>query len=253
MGSKHVVVVQDLASRYPAAKLVKSTKADAVLPVLEGIYDTYGNPCTQLSDNGPPFNGQKMADMAKRRDVALETIPPTHPNGNPVETFMKPLGKAMKIGHFNKVPEEESLNTALKTYRQTPHPSTGMPPGTMLSRDGVRNGLPRKAALEEDVMEARRKDIVTKEKSEERVNASKFRKSSNFKVGEKVLVKNFRKTKKFDPTFIPDPYEIVEVNDKAKKLILKFEDGSKIIRHPDKVKPHLKMEASDTTDTEREL
>ena len=217
--SKHVVVVQDLASRYPAAKLVKSTKADAVLPVLEGIYDTYGNPHTQLSDNGPPFNGQKMADMAKRRDVALETIPPTHPNGNPVETFMKPLGKAMKIGNFNKVPEEETLNAAIKTYRQTPHPSTGMPPGNMLFRDGVRDGLPRKVALEEDVIEAREKDVLTKEKSEERINASKYRKSSNFNVGDEVLVKNFRKTKKFDPTYIPDPYKIVEIDDKAKKLV----------------------------------
>ena len=54
--SKHVVVVQDLASRYPAAKLVTSTKADKVIPALTEIYETYGNPDVQISDNGPPFN-----------------------------------------------------------------------------------------------------------------------------------------------------------------------------------------------------
>ena len=38
--SKHVVVVQDLTSRFPAAKLVSSTKADKLLPALEEIDDT---------------------------------------------------------------------------------------------------------------------------------------------------------------------------------------------------------------------
>ena len=46
--SKHVVVAQDLASRFPIAKLVSSTKADKVLPILGNIYDTYGNPTVQL-------------------------------------------------------------------------------------------------------------------------------------------------------------------------------------------------------------
>ena len=39
--SRHVVVVHDLASRYPAAKLGSSTKAEEVLPVLADIYDTH--------------------------------------------------------------------------------------------------------------------------------------------------------------------------------------------------------------------
>ena len=54
--SNHIVEVQDLASRYPAAKIVSSTKASKVIPALADIYNTYGNPETQLSENGPPFN-----------------------------------------------------------------------------------------------------------------------------------------------------------------------------------------------------
>ena len=41
LSSKHIVVVQDLASQFPAAKLVTSTKADKVIPALSEIYDTY--------------------------------------------------------------------------------------------------------------------------------------------------------------------------------------------------------------------
>jgi len=57
---RHVVVLQDLGSRYPVAKLVKSTKADEVIPALDEIYTEYGCLDTQISDNGPPFNSNKM-------------------------------------------------------------------------------------------------------------------------------------------------------------------------------------------------
>ena len=95
--SKHIVVAYDLGSRYPAAKLVKSTKADAVIPVLEEIYDTYGNPDVQINDNGPPFSSNKMKKFALERDITLRNIPPLHPSSNPAETFMKTIGKGMKI------------------------------------------------------------------------------------------------------------------------------------------------------------
>ena len=57
--SNHVVVVTDLASRYPAAKLIKSKTNPQIIPALEGIYDTFGNPKRQISDNGPPFDSKK--------------------------------------------------------------------------------------------------------------------------------------------------------------------------------------------------
>ena len=233
---KHVVVVQDLSSRYPEAKLVKSTKAESVLPVLERIYDVYGNPRKQISDNGPPFNGKKMEEFAERRDIGLQFIPPLHPNGNPVETFMKPLGKALKIGHYNKASEEQTLKNALKAYRQTPHPSTGLPPDSMIFRDGVRNGLPRKSITDEEVRIARERDEMKKEQAQTVLNSSKYRKASNIKVGDRVLVENFRKAKKFDPTFLPSPYKVIEVDEKAKKLTLELGDGTQLVRHPDKVK-----------------
>ena len=99
---KHVVVIQDVASRYPVAKLVRSTRADQVLPVLEQAYDTFGNPRIQISDNGHPFNSKRMSEVASK---------------NPVETFMKPLGKAMKVGHFNKEDENKTAKEAVTAYR----------------------------------------------------------------------------------------------------------------------------------------
>ena len=98
----HVIVVQDLASRFPAAKLVASTNNQQVLPALGEIYDNFGNPNTQLSDNGPPFNSKEMEVFAEKRDIELKKTPPLHPQANPAETFMKSLEKTMKIKHENK-------------------------------------------------------------------------------------------------------------------------------------------------------
>ena len=96
--SKHVIVVHGLASRFPVAKLVSSTKADKIIPILGSIYDTYGNPEKQISDNGPPFNSHQLTQFAAKRDIQIQNIPLRHPNSNLAETFMNPLGKAMKIG-----------------------------------------------------------------------------------------------------------------------------------------------------------
>ena len=41
--SHHVLVVQDLAYRYPVTKIVKFTNAKSVIPVLRGTYDLFGS------------------------------------------------------------------------------------------------------------------------------------------------------------------------------------------------------------------
>ena len=74
--SKHIVVVQDMKSRYPVAKLVSSTSAEKVIPLLSDIYHTYGNPSKQISDNGPPFNSNQMKKFAESKDIELQTTAP---------------------------------------------------------------------------------------------------------------------------------------------------------------------------------
>ena len=258
--SKHIVVVHDLASRLPAAKLVKSTRADSVLPALSEIYGVYGNPQVQISDNGPPFSSKKMSDFAAERDITLRFTPPYHPNANPAETCMKPLGKAMKAAHYNGQSEEEALRRALNSYKQTPHIATGVPPASMLFRDGIRSEFPRKAFTENEITTARQKDLEQKERKQEEVNSSKYRKQADLLVGETVLIRNSSKTSKFQPTFTPDLYEVLQADNQAKKLMLrKWGSESILIRHPDDVKrfseevnpPSLKKEA--TPDIRKEI
>ena len=133
--SHHVVVVQELASRYPSATFVSSTKAAKVFLALADIYNTLGNPEQQISDNGPPFNSKEMENFAAKRNISLQKIRPLHPTANPVETFMRPLGKAMKIAYHSRTPEIDTLNQLWMNYHDTPHPATGVASAAMLIRD----------------------------------------------------------------------------------------------------------------------
>ena len=233
----HVVVVQDLASKFPAAKLVSSTSAERVLPALGDIYNTLGNPNKQISDNGPPFNAQSMNNFAEKRGINLHKIPPLHPSSNPAETFMRPLGKAMKIAHTTRSSEKDAIQHLLNNYRNTPHPATGVSPSSMLFRDGQRCMFPRTSSTDEDIAIARERDLCQKEKQQNKVNSGKYRIESHIDVGDEVLVRNYQKQRKFDPTFLPTQFIVIGATDNGHCLTLQsLEDGNILKRHADDVK-----------------
>lgn len=234
---KHIVVVQDLASRFPAAKIVSSTAADKVLPAMSDIYNAYGNPEVQLSDNGPPFNSVAMDKFAEERNIVLEKIPPHHPSANPVETFMRPLGKTMKIANYNRSNDRQALDNLLRNYRDTPHPSTGIPPSAMLFRSSMSGPFPARAVNDDDVEAARKYDRQQKIDKEEQINNSKFKQYSNIALGEPVLVRNYQRTSKFQPLFAPEQYIVTGIGDHGRKLeIERCSDGQTLLRHPDDLK-----------------
>ena len=234
--SKHIVVVQDMASRFPAAKLVSSTKANQVIPAISEIYDNYGNPENQLSDNGPPFNSKEMETFASNRQINLQKSPPGHPESNPVETFMKPLGKAMKIAHFNKASVKDVLTQLLENYRSTPHPATGISPASMLFRDGLRTSFPRKNVDPEAVTAARTHDETTKKAREIQINSSKYRRPLKIDIGDSVVLRDFQKSSKFKPIFSPEPCSVLEYSNHNTVTVERKSDGKVLTRHTDDVK-----------------
>ena len=233
--AKHVVVVHDLASRFPAAKLVSSTMAGKVIPVLEDIYNTYGNPELQTSDDGPPFNSKKMVHFADKRDIKLRTTPPHHPKCNPCRNL-----------HENDRQSIEGLpprwffrqgGSSGNPQQLTSHPATGIPPANMMFRDSMKSQFPRRSSSQAEIMAAKERDLHQKERKQMDVNSSKYRKTSNFVVGDLVLDRNYTKKSKFNPEFMTVPFEVIKINTEAKKLTLRKINGDNVlIRHPDDVK-----------------
>ena len=178
-----------------------------------------------------------MDNFAKRRNINLQKIPPLHPASSPVETFMKPLGKTVKIAQHEKKPIKEAIQELLDNYRDTPHPATGISPASMMFRDGMKNKFPRVKVSEEQVKIARERDMQIKQERGDAINASKYRKESDFQNGDRVVLRNHYKKSKFDPYFDPDTCLVVNVSTDGRVVTVeRLNDGKIFKRHPDDIK-----------------
>ena len=93
---KHILVAQDTLTRFPAAKIVPNTKATSIIPAIDEFYTSYGYPMEHITDNGQPFRSKELVDYSVEKGITHSKSFPYHPQANPSEQFMKPLGKAIK-------------------------------------------------------------------------------------------------------------------------------------------------------------
>ena len=217
---KHILVAQDTLSRFPVAKIVPNTKASTVIPALDDIYTSYEYPEKHVSDNGPPFDSKAFQDYSKEKGVRHQNNYPYHPQDNPSERFMKPLGKAIKASLMANESCQEALKVFLSAFRDTPHISTGVSPGGFLFRDGYRAGFPRGSPLtEEEIAEARLKDQERRLEIQNSVNSSVKRRKEMLEVGDKVLLRVMNRASKFDPMYNRKPCVVVEVAEKGVTVV----------------------------------
>ena len=234
---RHVLVVQDSYSRFPAAKIVPSTKSTPVLNALNDIYLSYGNPERHRTDNGPPFNGREFAEFSKQNSIQHTKVFPYHAQANPAETFMRPLGKAMKIANDSGQNRTTALNDLLIGYRSTPHPATGLSPGNMLFRHGYHHDFPRTNNSDQETAAARDHDWQQRQARNHQQNESVKRKATTFDIGDQVLVTNMNRQSKYEPLFERSPYTVISIDGSG--LILCNPSTNQVIRrHKDYVKTY---------------
>ena len=127
--------------------MVPSTSAKPVLKALDDIYVDYGQPASRRTDNGPPFDSEVFTEFSKVNGIEHVKTFPYHPQANPAENFMRPLGKTMKAANFNREDKEKALKELLAGYRATPHHATGRSPGDLLFHHGYKKDFPRGPVL----------------------------------------------------------------------------------------------------------
>ena len=138
---------------------------------------------------------------------------------------------------YTRASEEDALCQLLSNYRDTPHPATGVAPAAMMFQDSQESAFPRVPVSDEKVGAGRKKDIKLKQDHEDEVNSSKFRKSAEISVGDTVMMRNHRKQSKFQPTFIPDAFKVLDVLGNGRIVIIeRISDGAFFGRHPDDIK-----------------
>ena len=233
----HILVSRCNLSRFPDAKVVRSTSAQHVLPALGATYNNFGNPLEHKADNGPPFNSQEFKDFSTARGISVKHSYPYHPQGNEAECFMKPLGKAVKVALDTNKPVQEAVDDLLIDYRSTPHPATGLAPGDMLFRGGYHSRFPKRPPVtEQHIKEAKKRDKERKTEANAKQNASRWRQYPNIIQGNEVLAMRFMR--KFKSFYEKTPYIVTDV--KGTQYTLLSCDTKRprqpIIRHASQIK-----------------
>ncbi|CAF1421754.1 unnamed protein product [Adineta ricciae] len=144
-GSKWLLLV-DAKSKFPfVADMQNDTSASNLSKVLDHVIDWFGPPDSLVSDNGPPFNSYAMRQFYSKYGITHVTTAPYHPASNGlaerfVRSFKDTMKKQLQSGETDK---HIALRNFLRTYRWSPHTSTGVSPANLMFQHTIRTDLER--------------------------------------------------------------------------------------------------------------
>jgi hypothetical protein len=203
----------DKFSRYQFVEEVKSTSAEAVIPVLSRIFAMFGTPNTVKSDNGPPFNGENFVKFSRHLGFKHPKVTPLCARANGCnERFMQSVKKVITTAIIEKKRWRTELTNFLKAYRATPHYTTGIAPvDLMFNYTANTTRLPR-IEEQQDRKELEAKARINQEKARERVNKqrNKHTHENKIEIEDNAIVKQ-KKTSKLTPPYDPNTYKITDV------------------------------------------
>jgi transposase InsO family protein len=141
--SKWLIIV-DAKSKFPiVADMKNDTSAKNLIYALEQVIDWFGPPETLVTDNGPPFNSYEMNQFYDKYGINHITTAPYHPASNGLaERFVRSFKEAMiKEQQMEQTNKFTALRKILRSYRWTPHSSTGTSPANMMLQYSIRTEL----------------------------------------------------------------------------------------------------------------
>ena len=147
-GNKHVIVIQDLFTKWPLVFAVPDQKTSRIAQLIaEEVVPCFGVPECLLSDRGTNLLSNLMADLCRMLGVTKLNTTAYHPQcDGAVERFNRTL-KTILRKHAAKFgcQWDRFLPGVLWAYRNTPHTSTGEKPSFLLY--GVDCRSPTEAAF----------------------------------------------------------------------------------------------------------
>jgi transposase InsO family protein len=241
IAGQYVLVVTDDLSKYPVARFISSTNARVNIAALDEIYAMFGYPKTHRTDNGAPFSAYEFKLWSEKHNIRHITTPPRHPRANPAECFMKSIKKALMAAIMIKKSLPETLTGLLRDYRDTPNIETGKTPAAIMFRHQYRTDIQTPSDDQENaednkmIEEIRKKIDQGKAKRNENFNSKTRTEFQYWEKGQRVLVKDFNKTRKMQPNYINTPFQITDII--GSKITLRPEgSGRTLIRHESDIK-----------------
>ena len=109
----------------------------------------------------------------------------------------------------------------LVNYRDNPHLSTCVDLTHMLFTDGYRYNLTHKSVSQEIVLSARNTDNCIKTQLTLDYNSLQNIRQCNFEIGDDVLVRNYKKSTKYDRFYFPKKFQVADKLPKGNVLLVK--------------------------------
>ena len=183
--NKMLLVLVDSHSKWPEVCILTKTTANITIATLREIFARNGIPREFVSDNGPQFVSQEFHQFMTENGIRHIRTSPYHPASNgAAERFVQTVKKALSAGLKEGVPLEKTLATFLLQYRNTPHPTTGVAPSSLLLQRTLRTRL--------DLL---RPDVGAKvrvQQGQQKDHHDQHTRTRTFPVGHPVWVRNFR-------------------------------------------------------------
>ncbi|XP_057290865.1 uncharacterized protein LOC130613554 [Hydractinia symbiolongicarpus] len=188
----YLFVVIDQRSKFPEVEFLKSTKAEILIPCLDRMFSTYGNPRNVISDNGPPFSSQKIKSYFKQRGIKHRRITPLWPQANAeAERFMQPLNKIMRTAKLEHKDWRNEVYRFLFAYRSTPHSTTKVAPSELMFNRKISYSIPsidNKLTYENQQQIATDNDKAAKIKNKQYADERRHTKEPSLCEGDRVVV-----------------------------------------------------------------
>ena len=210
----YLMVVIDEYSRYPVVEYIKQINASTVITALTKIFALLGHPKTLKTDNGPPFNGHEFKRRLNELNITHKPITPYWPRANGLaESFMKNLTKVIVSAVIEHKSWDVELIKFLRNYRETPHPTTGVAPASLILRNPNTSTLPNLNRFKPNELDklARERNDASKAQTKTYADARQGTQERKLVVGDLVLHR-WQKTGKSVPKYDPKPYTVTAIN-----------------------------------------
>ena len=139
---RYAIVLVDYYSKWPEVAFVGEPSSDAVIDFLLTVTSREGWPREVVTDNGTHFTSVKFGQFLKQYGVKHVRVSPYHPAGNgAVERLNRDIKSALQMADRESVDRRRYLQFYLRTYRATPHGTTGRSPSELLHGRQLRTAL----------------------------------------------------------------------------------------------------------------
>ena len=131
-GFTYVLVVQDLFTKWMECFALRAANGKNICEALEEVLSRWGTPKFLLTDNGTEFINRTLRAFATEHGITQTTVPPYHPQANPVERVNRVL-KTMIVAFLERDHREwsEHLRDFRFAYNTAHHSSIGTSPALL--------------------------------------------------------------------------------------------------------------------------